>query len=660
MSGQPTGGGFPPASAPGVRGHRPPPSTPGDDACRPACRPSRHCVPGAAIPRWRVSSPSSSPDPATPSRPRVESLRQALRIFRHLHPYRRRFAGSLVALLLASSLGLAFPYLTGRLLDASTQPVLAGGGNLLNRLALLLVATLAVQAFFSFFSSYGFNRCGESALADLRRETFGRLLGLPMAFFARRRVGELSSRLSADLTVIQETLTGTVPQFLRQSVLLTGGIVLIITTSWRLGAVMISTFPVLLLAAVLIGRRIRALSRTAQDHLAEGGTVVEESLHGIVNVKAFGNERFELARYSRHLADFLGVILQTARLRASLVSFIIFGVFGSIVLVFWFGARLMQAGEMTFGELTRFILYTTFVGGSVASFAEVFSQMQKTLGATERVRELLDETPEIPMTSGASSGPVPRLRGEVRFDAVEFRYPSRPDVAALQRLTLHAAPGERIALVGPSGAGKSTIVSLLLRLYEPTSGRLFLDGRPADTYPLPTVRGNMAIVPQEVLLFGGSIEENIRYGKPDATAAEVHAAARRAACHEFIERFPEGYQTRVGDRGVKLSGGQRQRIAIARALLKDPAILILDEATSSLDSESERLVQEALGELLAGRTAFVVAHRLSTVRQVDRIYVIEDGTVTESGSHDLLMARPGGTYRRLAALQFQEPAAMGA
>jgi ATP-binding cassette subfamily B protein len=413
---------------------------------------------------------------------------------------------------------------------------------------------------------------------------------------------------------------------------------------------MVCTFPVLILVAILFGRRIRVHSREAQDRMADSVTVIEESLQGIANVKAFGNERFELGRYSNDLAAFLRVILRTARLRASMVSFIIFGILGSIVLVFWYGAHLMQTGALTFGEFTRFILYTTFVGGSVASFADVFSHVQKTLGATERVRELLVEEPEI--FTNEPEIKFPRGTGDVSFDDVSFRYPSRPQTAVLRNLSLQARAGEKIALVGPSGAGKSTIVALLLRFYEPDSGAVRIDGKPASEYSLPELRDQMAVVPQEVLLFGGTIEENIRYGRPDATREEVLAASRQAACHEFIEKFPEGYATLVGERGVKLSGGQRQRIAIARALLKDPAILILDEATSALDSESEHLIQQALAVLLENRTAFIIAHRLSTIRKADRIYVIEDGSVLESGTHDELVARDDGRYRRVAKMQF--------
>jgi len=585
-----------------------------------------------------------------------ESLRRAARIFRYLGPYRVRFIGAIVTLILSTSLGLSFPYLTGLLLDgslahhaANTPPTWTTNINLV---ALILLGTLGLQAFFSYFSTSWFYCCGESALVDLRRETFARLIGQPMTFFAQRRVGELNSRLTSDMTLIQDTLTVTTQQFLRQTLLMTGGIAMVAFTSIRLTGLMISTFPVLILIAILFGKRIRRHARDAQDRMAEAGTVLEESLQGIANVKAFGNEQFELGRYGHSLSQFLTVILKTARLRASMVSFIIFGIFGSIVLVFWYGAHLMQAGQLTFGELTRFILYTTFVGGSVASFADVFSQVQKALGATERVRELLDETPEIDSKAAPAAREPARLRGDVRFDGVTFHYPSRRQSQVLRDLTLHANPGEKIALVGPSGAGKSTIVSLLLRFYEPESGALTIDGRPASDYTLGELRGNMAIVPQEVLLFGGSIEENIRYGRPGATREEILAASRQAACHEFIEKFPDGYATLVGDRGIKLSGGQRQRIAIARALLKNPSILILDEATSSLDSESEHLIQQALNVLLADRTAFIIAHRLSTIRKADRIYVIEEGTVLESGTHDELIARDGGTYRRLVELQF--------
>ena len=576
-------------------------------------------------------------------------------VFRYLGPYRVAFSISVVALIVSTSLGLCFPYLAGVLLDGAFSGPTAGGSSDINRTALILLATLAVQAVFSFFSTSGFYSCGESALTDLRRETFSRLIGMPMAFFANRRIGELSSRLTNDLTLLQDTLTMTVQQTLRQGLLLTGGIAMVAVTSIKLTGLMISTFPVLVLVAIIYGRYIRKRAREAQDRLAEAGTVVDESLQGIANVKAFGNERFELARYSQHLDAFLKVILRTARLRASMISFIIFGVFGSIVLVLWYGAHLMQSGQLTSGQLTSFILYTTFVGGSVASFAEVSSQIQKTLGATERVRELLKESPEIDACAAVSNVSAPRFRGAVRFDDVSFHYPSRKEIPVLQGLTIEAAAGENIALVGASGAGKSTIVSLLLRFYEPDSGRILIDGQPATDFSLAYLRANLAIVPQEVLLLGGSIEENIRYGKPNATLEEIVAASRLAACHDFIERFPEGYQTVVGDRGIKLSGGQRQRIALARALLKDPSILILDEATSSLDSESEHLIQKALGILLKNRTAIIIAHRLSTIRRVDRIYVIEHGAVVETGTHDELFAKEDGAYRRLAAMQFLDP-----
>ena len=433
------------------------------------------------------------------------------------------------------------------------------------------------------------------------------------------------------------------------------GLVAIAITSLKLSGVMLATVPVLMLAAVIFGRKVRYFSRTAQDRLAETATVVEETLTGIANVKAFGNEAYEQRRYAAGLGGYLAVILRTARYRAALVAFIIFGIFGAIVLVLWYGGKLMQAGAMTHGDLTQFIFYTLFIGGAVSALPEMISSVQKTLGATQRVRELLREPgeaqgAEMGITNSDLRTPIsaPRLSGAVRFDDVHFRYPSRPELPVLRGVSLDVRAGEKIALVGPSGAGKSTLTALLLRFYEPDTGALLLDGQNARDLPLHIVRGNMAIVPQEVLLFGGSIRENIAYGRPGAGEAEIIAAAERAHCSEFIARFPEGYDTLVGERGVKLSGGQRQRLAIARALLRDPAILILDEATSSLDSESEALIQAALATLLAGRTAFIIAHRLATVRQCDRICVLENGVITETGTHAELIAAPSGTYRRLA------------
>jgi len=585
-----------------------------------------------------------------------ESLRQALELFRYLRPYQGRFSTALASLFIGSLLSLAFPFLAGSIVDAAVHHTQGGGGMAgVDQTALLLLGILALQAGLSYFHFLSFATVGQRSLVDLRRDTYARLISLPMTFFAQRRVGELASRLSADLIQIEDTLISVLPQFLRQTTLLVGGIALIAVTSLKLTAIMLVSLPVLTVVAVLFGRKTRKIAREAQDRLADTATIVEETLQGIVNVKAFANEGYELTRYHEGLGKFLTFTLRGARLRAAFIAFIIFALFGSIVLVLWSGARLLQQGEITFGDLTRFILYTTFVAGAMGQFAELYSQLQKAIGATQRVRELLRETGEVE----ALLGPTPpsslsRLRGEVVLENVRFSYPSRPEIEVLQAINLAATPGQRIALVGPSGAGKSTLISLLLRLYDPTTGRLLIDGRDARDYRLTELRGQMSMVPQEVLLFGGSIADNIAYGKPGATAEEIEQAARQANAHDFIQGFPEGYATLVGDRGVKLSGGQRQRVAIARAILKNPAILILDEATSSLDSESERLIQEALESLMRGRTSFIIAHRLATVRHADRIIVIADGRVVESGTHGELQAIEGGVYRRLASLQFRE------
>jgi ATP-binding cassette subfamily B protein len=585
-----------------------------------------------------------------------ESLNQALELFRYLRPYRGRFGAALASLFASSLLSLTFPYLAGSIIDAALHAnkgsdSMAGA----DRTALLLMGILAVQAGLSFFQSLSFATAGQRSLVDLRRDTYARLISLPMTFFAQRRVGELASRLSSDLIQIEDTLIVILPQFLRQITILIGGIALIAVTSLQLTGIMLASLPVIIVAAVIFGRKTRKISREAQDRLADTATIVEETLQGILNVKAFSNEGYELNRYHAGLGSFLTITLRGARLRAAFIAFIVFALFGFIVLVLWSGARLLQQGDITFGQLTRFGLYTTFVAGAMGQFAELYSQLQKAIGATQRVRELLRETGEVEVHLGPTpASTLPRLRGDIVFENVHFSYPSRQGVEVLHAINLAATSGQRIALVGPSGAGKSTLISLLLRLYDPSSGRLLIDGRDARDYRLAELRGQMSMVPQEVLLFGGSIAENIAYGKPGASAEEIEQAARQANAHEFIQGFPERYATLVGERGIKLSGGQRQRVAIARAILKNPAILILDEATSSLDSESERLIQEALETLMRGRTSFIIAHRLATVRHVDRIIVIAGGRVVESGTHEELQAVAEGTYRRLAALQFRE------
>jgi len=590
-----------------------------------------------------------------------ETLRETLTLARYVRPYRARFFAGLSTLFVSALLGLAFPLLAGSLIDAALHPghaVIPLLGVLsLNQVALLLAASVSIQALASFNSALSFNRVGQSALADLRHDCYRRLISLPMAFFGRRRVGELTSRVSTDVAQIEGALIDALPQMCRQTVFLLGGVTMIALTSGRLTAVMLGTLPILIAAAVFFGRRLRKYSRETQDQLASTNTIVEETLQAIASVKAFANEAFELGRYDRANARVLAAALGAARWRAVFVAFFILALFGGIVIVLWFGAGLLQSGGITPGELTRFVLYTTFVAGAMGQAAELFSQIQKTVGATQRVRELLREPAEIELDAPAAACPsLPaRLRGEVAFEGVNFRYPARPEVAVLHDVTLAARPGERIALVGPSGAGKSTLTALLLRFYDPDGGRLLIDGRDARDYPLAWLRGQMAIVPQDVLLFGGTIAENIVYGRPGADDAAIREAARLANADDFISAFPGGYATLVGDRGIQLSGGQRQRIAIARAILKDPAILILDEATSSLDSESERLVQVALERLMKGRTTFIVAHRLATIRTADRIAVIEAGRIVELGSHDELSAKPDGLYRRLSSLQFGQP-----
>jgi ATP-binding cassette subfamily B protein len=563
---------------------------------------------------------------------------------------KRVFLPSLAALFFTAGLSLAFPWflkeLIGNPADALKQgipvaEVLAKS----DRVVLQLVAVLALQAVIAFFRVQGFMRAVESALNRLRLDIFRHLSRLPMAFFQEQRAGALSNRVSNDLGLVRETMLNTVPQAARQSVILLGGLVFIFIASWKLSLIMLGSVPVVVLAVAFFGRKVRKHSKQAQDSLAEAGTVIEETVQGIADVKAFTNEPLEAGRYERSLGDFLTVTLRGAKARAGFLSFVIFALFGTIAFVSWFGARMLANGEITWTNFASFILFSIFVGASLGSFPEIISQFQQTAGATERLRELLGSVPE---RDGGDEAAV--LAGGLAFARVGFRYPSRPEVKVLEDLSFEVAPGQRVALVGPSGAGKSTVFSLILGFNEPEEGRVMFDGRDAGEIALRALRSQVAIVPQEVLLFGGTIRENIAYGRPGADEAAVAEAARLANADGFIRELPEGYETLVGPRGTKLSGGQRQRIAIARAILADPRILLLDEATSALDSESERLVNEALERLMAGRTSLVIAHRLSTVRHADRILVFQQGRIVESGRHEELLAR-NGTYRLLVETQ---------
>jgi ATP-binding cassette subfamily B protein len=466
-----------------------------------------------------------------------------------------------------------------------------------------------------------------------------------MPFFQEQRAGALSNRVSADLGVVRETLLTTVPQAVRQSVILVGGLSFIFIASWKLSLIMLGSVPFVVLAIAFFGRKVRRYSKAAQDSLAEAGTVIEETVQGIADVKSFTNEPFELTRYRTSLERFFGVTMRGAKSRAAFLSFIIFALFGTIAFVAWYGARMLAHGDINGTNFVSFILFSIFVGASLGSFPEIISQFQQTAGATERLRELLHTAPE--RTDGA---PDIILNGALALENIAFRYPSRPEARILHALSFSADPGQRIALVGPSGAGKSTVFSLILGFNDPEAGQILFDGQPAIGLSLQALRSQIAIVPQEVLLFGGTIQENIAYGKPGASLEEIQEAARLANAYDYIVDLPEGFETMVGPRGTKLSGGQRQRIAIARAILADPRILLLDEATSALDSESERLVNEALERLMQGRTSLVIAHRLSTVRHADRILVFSQGRIVESGTHGELL-QLNGTYRFLVDTQ---------
>ncbi|TVR80305.1 MAG: ATP-binding cassette domain-containing protein [Chitinophagaceae bacterium] len=589
-----------------------------------------------------------------PKKPNKKSLKTALRIYQYILPYKSLFVVGLVFLFLSSATTLIFPYITGELVDAATGENTWLMDNI-NQIAIVLVAILVFQAVFSYFRIVLFAKVSERAMGKLRKDLFEHILRLPIHFFEKNRVGELTSRLTSDISQVQTTFSVTLAEFLRQVITLIVGIILIFFISVQLTLLMLATFPVLVLAALILGRFIRKLSKKTQDELATANVTLEESLQSIQVVKAFSNEKLEANRYSSGIDKVVDLALKTANYRAFFVSFVIFALFGAIVLVLWFGASLVQSDTMTIGELTAFIIYTTFIGGAVGGMGDIYGTIQKTLGATDRLIEILNEPEEKYLSTDTEMEENSKSDNiAVRFNHVRFNYPSRPELEVLSDIHFEIERNSKIAIVGPSGAGKSTIVQLLLNFYQPLSGKIEIDGKNMEDYTLSALRDKIGLVPQEVQLFGGSIRENILYGKNNASQEEIEQAATKANAIDFINSFPEGFETMVGERGIKLSGGQKQRIAISRAFLKNPEFLILDEATSSLDAESERMVQEALDALMLGRTTLIIAHRLSTIMKSDRIIVLNNGEIVESGSHAELIQNDSGLYNHLVNLQFTE------
>jgi len=581
-----------------------------------------------------------------------QSLKVAGKIFSYIRPYRSAFLTGIVFLLLSSFTTMTLPWFMGKLIDSAKGNNTIAWMNNTNTIALILIATLLVQSILSFFRVYLFATVSEKAMADVRTNFFDKMLTLPIPFYETRRVGELTSRSTNDVDQLQDMLGATLPEFVRQMVTIVFGVAFIFYISPQLTLMMMCTFPVLVLIAVFYGKFIRKISKQRQDALANSNVVVEETLQNINTVKTFTNENYESKRYKSFMEKVVETGIKGAVNRGGFSTFLILGLFGGFVSVIWYGTTLLKAGEIFEGDLFSFFLYTGFIGGAVGGLGDLYGRLQKTVGASERIFEILNEKSELDLLSDPDQNI--KLEGKIELKDITFSYPTRQDINVLDGISLTVNRGDKIALAGYSGAGKSTIAQLIMQIYPLEQGKILFDGKDSSTYSIRQLRYNMAVVPQEVLLFGGTIGENIAYGKPGASKEELIEAAKKANAWQFITQFPEQLNTIVGERGVKLSGGQRQRIAIARAILKDPAILILDEATSSLDAESEKLVQDALEELMKNRTTIIIAHRLSTIRNVDTIFVLNKGKIMESGSFEQLSRLENGLFNNLLKLQFEE------
>lgn len=584
-----------------------------------------------------------------------ESYRKAKGIFSYLKPYSILFFIGWIFLFLSTTAGLVFPYLMGKLLGSTGQTqnlnesVRMIDMDNINTVAISLFVLFGFQALFSFVRVVIFNNVTENTLRDMRNDAFTKLIYMPMDFFNRNKVGELTSRVSADITQIQETLRTTIAEFFRQVIIIVGGIAFLLFISWKLALIMLGTVPVMAIIAVIFGRFIRRLSKEAQDFTAQSNSIIEEALTGISNVKSFTNEIFILSKFKKSTQQTRDLNVKSGLWRGVFVSFIIFCLFGAIVFIVWQGLLMTQGQkpELSSEGFYQFVLFTIMMGASVGSLPDLYASIQKAIGSTENLMNVINEITEIEVNEGNAR---PQIVGKIKFENVSFSYPQRADIEVLKGVSFEVDKNQTLALVGASGSGKSTISNLLLKFYQPDSGTICIDNSKTSDFELTYLREHMAIVPQEVLLFSGTILENIRFGKPSATIEEVQEAAKKANAWEFISTFPEQLETEVGDRGIQLSGGQKQRIAIARAILKNPTILILDEATSALDSESERLVQEALEKLMEGRTSIVIAHRLSTIRNADQILVMQQGQIIERGKHEELIAQKG-VYSELVQLQ---------